>query len=53
MIIEHLTYQGTMDPGLLYERPFIDLAPTKQVFEEPRIGGIFSVIRELNESAVA
>lgn len=55
MIIEHLTYQGTMDPGLLYERPFIDLAPTgpEQVFEELRVGKLFAKIRELNESAVA
>ncbi len=55
MIIEHLTHQGTMDPGLLYERPFIDLAPTgpEQVFEELRVGKLFAKIRELNESAVA
>ena len=55
MIIEHLTHQGTMDTGLLYERPFIDLAPTgpEQVFDELRIGKLFLKIRELNESAVA
>ncbi|SEG81305.1 DEAD/DEAH box helicase family protein [Bosea lathyri] len=55
MIIEHLTHQGTMDPSLLYARPFIDLAPTgpEQVFDEPRVGKLFSTIRELNESAVA
>ncbi len=55
MIIEHLTHQGTMDLGLLYERPFIDLAPTgpEQVFEEPSVGKLFLRIRELNESAVA
>ncbi len=55
MIIEHLTHQGTMDPALLYEPPFTDLAPTgpEQVFDEARIGKIFSTIRELNESAVA
>ena len=28
MVIEHLTDQGMMDPGLLYEAPFTDLAPT-------------------------
>lgn len=55
MVIEHLTHQGTMDPSLLYERPFIDLAPTgpEQVFDELRIGKLFLKIRELNESAVA
>jgi EcoEI R protein C-terminal len=28
MVIEHLTDQGVMDPGLLYEPPFTDIAPT-------------------------
>nr|WP_221983879.1 type I restriction-modification enzyme R subunit C-terminal domain-containing protein [Rhizobium laguerreae] len=27
MVIEHLTEKGVMDPGLLYENPFIDIAP--------------------------
>lgn len=55
LVIEHLTHQGTMDPGLLYEPPFTDIAPTgpEQVFDEPRIGKLFSRIQELNESAVA
>ena len=55
LVIEHLTHQGTMDPGLLYEPPFTDIAPTgpEQVFDEPRIGKLFSRIEELNESAVA
>ena len=51
-IIEHLPHQGTIQ---LYEPPFTDLAPTgpEQVFDEARIGKIFSTIRELNKSAVA
>jgi type I restriction enzyme R subunit len=55
LVIEHLTHQGAMDPGLLYEPPFTDIAPTgpEQVFDEPRIGKLFSRIKELNESAVA
>ena len=55
LVIEHLTHQGTMDPGLLYEPPFTDIAPTgpEQVFDEPRIGKLFSRIMELNESSVA
>ena len=28
MVIEHLTDQGVMDPALLYEPPFTDVAPT-------------------------
>lgn len=55
LVTEHLTHQGTMDPGLLYEPPFTDIAPTgpEQVFDEPRIGNLSSRIQELNESAVA
>ncbi len=55
LVIEHLTHQDTMDPGLLCEPPFTDIAPTEpeQVFDEPRIGKLFSRIKELNESAVA
>jgi type I restriction enzyme R subunit len=55
LVIEHLTHQGTMDPGLLYSPPFTDIAPTgpEQVFDELRVGKIFSTINALNESAVA
>ncbi len=28
MVIEHLTDQGMMDPALLYDAPFTDVAPT-------------------------
>lgn len=46
---------ATAAPGLLYEPPFTDIAPTgpEHVFDEPRIGKLFSRIKELNESAVA
>ncbi|RWP41742.1 DEAD/DEAH box helicase family protein [Mesorhizobium sp.] len=55
MIIEHLTDQGTMDPSLLYEPPFTDLAPTgpEQVFDEDRVMRLVSCIREISDSAVA
>jgi len=55
MVIEHLTDQGTMDPGLLYEPPFIDVAPTgpEQVFDEASVARLVSVIRQLNDSAAA
>ncbi len=44
MIIEHLTDQGTMDPALLYEPPFTDIAPTgpERVFDEARVARLFS-----------
>jgi type I restriction enzyme R subunit len=55
MIIEHLTDQGVMDPAVLYEPPFTDLAPTgpDQVFDEEKVTKLFAKIRAINESAVA
>ncbi|MDX0491532.1 DUF4145 domain-containing protein [Sinorhizobium medicae] len=53
MVIEHLTEKGVMDPGLLYESPFIDVAPEgpQQVFDFEKTKKLVEVIRGLNESA--
>ncbi|MES5487242.1 DEAD/DEAH box helicase family protein [Bradyrhizobium sp. INPA03-11B] len=55
MVIEHLTDQGVMDPALLYEHPFIDIAPTgpDKLFDEEKVTKLFTKIRDLNDSAVA
>jgi type I restriction enzyme R subunit len=55
MIIEHLTHRGVMDPALLYEPPFTDIAPTgpDQLFDEERVTRLFTRIRAINDSAVA
>ena len=55
MIIEHLIDQGVMDPAVLYEAPFTDVAPTgpDQVFDEDRVTRIFAKIQSFNESAAA
>jgi type I site-specific restriction endonuclease len=55
MVIEHLTDQGVMDPALLYETPFTDVAPTgpDQLFDEEKVARLFTKIRGLNDSAVA
>jgi type I restriction enzyme R subunit len=55
MVIEHLTHQGVLDPALLYEPPFSDVAPTgpEQVFDEQRIALLFRKIEAINDSAVA
>jgi type I restriction enzyme, R subunit len=53
MVIGHLTEKGSMDPGLLYESPFIDMAPEgpQQVFDFDRTKKLIDVIKGLNESA--
>ena len=55
MVVDHLTAQGIMDPALLYESPFIDVAPTgpDDLFGEERVTKLFAKIETLNESAVA
>ncbi|MEH2551298.1 type I restriction enzyme R subunit [Bradyrhizobium sp. AZCC 2262] len=55
MVIEHLTDQGTMDPALLYEPPFTDLAPTgpEKLFDEEKVARLVTRIRAINDSAVA
>jgi type I restriction enzyme R subunit len=55
MVIEHLTEQGVMDLGLLYEPPFTDIAPTgpEQVFDEEHATQLFDRIKAFNQSAVA
>lgn len=56
MVIEHLTDQGTMDPGLLYEHPFVDVAPMgpERLFDdEEKVARLFNKIQVINDSAVA
>ncbi|MGE4341164.1 MAG: DEAD/DEAH box helicase family protein, partial [Pigmentiphaga sp.] len=53
MVIEHLTENGSMDPGLLYESPFTDIAPSgpEQVFTLQRAQKLVTIINDLNASA--
>jgi type I restriction enzyme R subunit len=55
MVIEHLTDQGVMDPSLLYEPPFTDVAPTgpEKLFDEDKVMRLFTKIQAINDSAVA
>ena len=55
MVIEHLTKQGMMDPKLLYESPFTDVAPTgpEHLFDEAKVVRLISRIQEISDSAVA
>ena len=53
LVIEHLTEKGIMDPRLLYESPFKDIAPSgpEQVFSIERTDELFDVIDRINMSA--
>lgn len=53
--VDHFAVQGVMDPGLLYESPFTDVAPQgpEQVFDDVMNSRLFEVIEALNRSAVA
>ena len=44
MVIEHLTDQGVMDLELLYESPFIDVAPTgpEKLFDKEKVSRLFT-----------
>ena len=55
MVIEHLTDQGVLDPALLYDPPFTDVAPTgpDTMFGEEKVTRLFAKIAEINQSAVA
>jgi type I restriction enzyme R subunit len=55
MVVEHLTDQGIMDPALLYEPPFTDVAPAgpENVFGIDRANALFDRIKSFNSSAVA
>jgi type I restriction enzyme M protein len=52
---EHLTKNGVIDPGLLYESPFTDRSPDgpNGVFDEDQVDQLLTCIRALNQAAVA
>ena len=53
MIIDHLTANGIMDPGVLYEPPFTDIAPRgpEDLFPEGDIEEIIAVIESVRGNA--
>jgi type I restriction enzyme R subunit len=54
-IIDYLTQNGVMDPGLLYEAPFTDYSSTglDGVFSDKDATGIVSILGSIREAAVA
>jgi type I restriction enzyme R subunit len=55
MLIEHLTAQGVMDPGLLYESPFTDVDPlgVSGIFSEADAMKIVDILTAVRRNAAA
>lgn len=55
VIIDHLTDQGFMDPGLLYASPFIDFNPkgVDGLFTADQVTAIFTILDGVRQTAVA
>ena len=55
MVVGHLTEKGVMDPRLLYESPFKDVAPLgpEDVFSLRRADELIEIIEVFNQSTVA
>ncbi|MCB8950074.1 MAG: DEAD/DEAH box helicase family protein [Ardenticatenaceae bacterium] len=51
-IIEHLTKNGSMEPGMLYERPFTDLHDSgpNGLFSGEEMSQLLAVVRKVNAS---
>ncbi|MGY1985394.1 DEAD/DEAH box helicase family protein [Blastococcus sp. SYSU DS0669] len=54
LIVEHLTANGVMDIGRLYESPFTDSAPhgPDSIFTEDEVDGIVTVLHQVRERAL-
>ncbi len=53
MVVEQLTSNGTMDPGLLYEQPFTNLAPggPEALFADAEVDDLITAIRAVDSNA--
>jgi type I restriction enzyme, R subunit len=54
LIVEELTRNGTMEPGRMFERLYIDHAPTgpDYYFPEADVDVVVDIVREVNAWAV-
>lgn len=54
LVIEHLSRNGVIDPGLLYDSPFSDRTPDGPdgIFGEQDVDRLLARVRTINQSAV-
>lgn len=55
LIIDHLTEKGIVEPGLLYDSPYTDLAPTgpNDVFTPSQLNELLGILDDVKQKAVA
>ncbi len=55
LVIDYLTQHGTIDPGRIYESPFIDVAPQgpNAIFSNPDLEEFFDIVKHLHDTAAA
>ncbi len=53
LVVEHLTSNGTMDPGLLYEPPFTSVAAggPESLFSDADVEALIALIQEIRSNA--
>jgi type I restriction enzyme R subunit len=55
LVIDHLTEHGVMDASLLYESPFIDVAPhgPDGIFTTEQVDALVGILRDIRTTAMA
>jgi len=55
MLVTQLTVRGSVDPELLFEAPYTDLAPTgpSQLFNQAQVTSLVAALRRVRSTAEA
>jgi type I restriction enzyme, R subunit len=54
LVVEHLTANGSMDPGLLYEPPFTSISPggPEALFDDADVDALITAIRAVDDNTI-